>query len=243
MSMTLQERRIAIFGATSGIGFATAKAAHDLDADIILTARDARELADVAEQLGGASTRRVDATDREQLDAFFAEIVELDDLVLSFSAGPAGAGPLDALDLTELRMGFEGKFWPYVATLQAALGHLRPGGSITLVSAASAGAPLAGTAGLAAINGALEAMVPALAVELKPIRVNAISPGVVDTPFWAGMSEQDRTAMFDQYATATPVGRIGTPEDVAGAIVSVIANGFITGTVQTVDGGLTLAAA
>jgi NAD(P)-dependent dehydrogenase (short-subunit alcohol dehydrogenase family) len=104
------------------------------------------------------------------------------------------------------------------------------------VSAASAGAPLPGVAGLAAINGALEAMIPALAIELKPIRVNAISPGVIDTPWWHGVPEPDRSALFAQYAAASPVGRIGSADDVAQAITSLIANGFVTGTVITVDG-------
>jgi NAD(P)-dependent dehydrogenase (short-subunit alcohol dehydrogenase family) len=116
-------------------------------------------------------------------------------------------------------------------------------GSLTFISAASAGSPVPGAAGFAAINGALEAMVPALAVELKPLRINAISPGVVDTPFWHGLSDDERHQMFDQYASATPVGRVATPEDVAQAVVSIIGNDFITGTVLPVDGGLTLSAA
>jgi NAD(P)-dependent dehydrogenase (short-subunit alcohol dehydrogenase family) len=86
-------------------------------------------------------------------------------------------------------------------------------------------------------------MVPALAVELKPIRVNAVSPGVIDTPFWAPLPDDQRREMFDQYVSATPVGRIGSADDVAAAIVSVIANAFITGSVVPVDGGLALTAA
>lgn len=205
---------------------------------MILGARDA-----AAHQIDRVASASVDAREGDQLEAFFDEAGEIDHLVLSFSGGPAGAGPIHSLDLDELRAGFEGKFWPYVSALQRGLGHVRSHGSITMVTAASAGAPLAGAAGLAAINGALDSMIPALAIELKPIRVNAVSPGVIDTRFWSPLADHERRAMFDQYASATPVGRIGSPDDVAAAIVSVIANGFITGTVLRVDGGLALAAA
>jgi NAD(P)-dependent dehydrogenase (short-subunit alcohol dehydrogenase family) len=237
---SFENQRAAIVGATSGIGLSTARAARKAGAELVLAARDEDELGRAAVDVGDpVTTVRLDAADPRQLDRFFDEIGELDHLVLSLSGGPAGAGPIDSLDLSELRAGFEGKFWPYVAALQAALGHVRPGGSITMVGAASAGAPLPGTAGLAAINGAVESMVPALAMELKPIRVNAVSPGVIDTRFWAALPDEQRAAMFDDYASATPVGRIGSAEDVAEAIVSLMGNGFITGTVLPVDGGLT----
>jgi NAD(P)-dependent dehydrogenase (short-subunit alcohol dehydrogenase family) len=243
MESGLHGQTVAVIGATSGIGRATAAAAQQAGAHLVLGARDEAELAHVAQELDGAATVRVDAGENAQLEAFFERAGQIDHLVLSFSGGPAGAGPIQSLDLRELRAGFEGKFWPYVSSLQIGLGHLREHGSLTMVSAASAGAPLAGTTGLAAINGALESMIPALAMELKPLRVNAVSPGVIDTRFWAALPQEEREAMFDQYAAATPVGRIGSADEVAAAVVSVIANEFITGTVVPVDGGLTLAAA
>jgi NAD(P)-dependent dehydrogenase (short-subunit alcohol dehydrogenase family) len=230
-------------GGTSGIGLATAKAVRALGAEIVVTGRDDSKLRAATDELGaGATASRVDATAPNQLEAFFSGLARLDHLVLAVG-GAAGAGPIASLALSDLRAGFEGKFWPHVAALQAALPFIRPGGSITLVSAASAGAPIPGAAGLAAINGALEAMVPALAVELKPIRVNAVSPGVIDTPWWHGVPEPERAALFAQYASATPVGRVGAAEDIAQAIMSFITNGFVTGTVLTVDGGLTLSVA
>lgn len=238
---TFQNQRVVVMGGTSGIGYATAKAARALGAEVVVTGRDERKLRATATELGTAVTAEsVDATSREQLDAFFKDLGQFDHLVLSLSPGPAGAGPFATLNFDELRAGFEGKFWPYVAALQAALPQMRPQGSVALVSAASAGAPMPGVAGFAAINGALEAMIPALAVELKPIRVNAVSPGVVDTHFWRGLPQQERSTMFAKYAAATPVGRIASPDDVGQAIVSIMANTFITGVVLPVDGGLTL---
>jgi NAD(P)-dependent dehydrogenase (short-subunit alcohol dehydrogenase family) len=241
--MTFQNQRVVVMGGTSGIGLATAEAARALGAEVIVTGRDEQKLRDSIAGLGdGGNGFRVDAGERDQLERFFAGIGRVDHLVLSLG-GSAGGGPIATLDLDDLRAGFEGKFWPHLTALQLALPRIESTGSVTFVSAGSAGAPYAGAAGLAAINGALSAMVPALAVELKPIAVNAIAPGVIDTPWWDGLPEQDRKALFSQYGAAAPAGRVGTPEDVAQAIVSVISNRFITGTVLTVDGGLRFTAA
>jgi NAD(P)-dependent dehydrogenase (short-subunit alcohol dehydrogenase family) len=106
------------------------------------------------------------------------------------------------------------------------------------VSGVTAQAALPGTAGPAAINGAIDAAVPPLARELAPRRINAVSPGVIETGWWDAMPESQRQAMFEQFAQRTPVGRNGTPRDVAAAIVALLANGFITGVVLPCDGGL-----
>lgn len=241
--MPLQDQRVVIMGGTSGIGLATARAAHERGAEVVVTGRDEQKLHSALGELGDSvAGEQVDATKRQELDAFFADLGRVDHLVLAVGE-PGGAGPIAELDLAELRSGFDGKFWPQVESLQAALPLMQEHGSVTFIAAASAGSPLPGVAGFAAINGALEAMVPALAVELKPLRINAVSPGLVDTPFWHGLPEPERQEMFDRYAAATPVGRVATPEDVAEAVVSIIGNDFITGTVLPVDGGLTLSAA
>jgi NAD(P)-dependent dehydrogenase (short-subunit alcohol dehydrogenase family) len=241
--MTLQNQRVVVIGETSGIGWATAKAALALGAEIVLAGRDEQKLRGAVDELGDrASGARVDAASREQLESFFDWVERLDHLVLALS-GAAGGGPIASLDLAELRAGFDGKFWPHVTALQVAMPRIEPAGSVTFISAGSAGAPYAGAAGLAAINGALEAMLPALAVELKPIRVNAVSPGVIDTPWWHRMPEEDRNTVFARYAAAAPVGRIGAADEVAQAVISVLCNGFITGTVLTVDGGMRFCAA
>lgn len=241
--MNLQGQKIVVIGGSSGIGLATARAAEELGAEVVVTGRSPNKLKVAAETLGPKGTAtRADASEREQLDELFSRVGQIDHLVLA-AGGAAGAGPIAKLDVDDLRTGFEGRFWPQIAALQAGLPHLRPDGSVTFVSAATAGGPYPGSAGLAAINGAIAAMVPALAVELKPARVNAVAPGVVDTPWWQGIPERDRTAMFEQYASAAPVGRVGTAEDVGQAICSLIGNGFITGMVIRVDGGLTLTVA
>ncbi|WP_433367243.1 SDR family oxidoreductase [Actinoplanes sp. CA-142083] len=104
----------------------------------------------------------------------------IDWLVVSLSGGE-GAGPIAGLDVAALRRAFDAKFWAHLTTLRAALPRLAPTGSITLIGAISARAAMPGTAGLAAVNGAVEALVKPLATELAPIRVNGVSPGLAAT--------------------------------------------------------------
>jgi len=136
------------------------------------------------------------------MEELFASIEMIDWLVLALSGG-AGAGPLASLDLDVLRGAFDAKFWGQLMCAQVALPHLAADGSITFISAGSARASMPGTAGLAAVNGALEAMVRPLAVEVAPIRVNAVSPGIVDTPWWSGMPVETRDAYFAQAKAGT----------------------------------------
>ena len=97
-----------------------------------------------------------------------------------------------------------------------------------------------GTAALGAANAAIAALAPILAVELKPLRVNAVSPGVIDTPWWRFVAGDAKTALFADYAAKTPVGRVGTAEDVADAVAFVIGNRFMTGSTIICDGGVRL---
>ncbi|GAA5035259.1 hypothetical protein GCM10023317_88300 [Actinopolymorpha pittospori] len=113
-------------------------------------------------------------------------------------------------------------------------------GSITLVSAASARAALPGTVTLAAVNGAVERIVPPLAAELAPVRVNAVSPGIIDTPWWSFLPEDQRQAQFAAAAQGLPANRIGRPDDVAQAIRYLVHATFVTGTILPVDGGATV---
>jgi NAD(P)-dependent dehydrogenase (short-subunit alcohol dehydrogenase family) len=239
----LQGKRVVVLGGTSGIGLASAHAVRALGGEVLIAGRDQGRLVAALAELGdGASGASVDASERDQLAGLFEGSPEIDHLVLALG-GASGGGPIAALELADLRAGLEGKLLAHLSALQLALPKLAPTGSVTFVSAASAGAPYAGASGLAAINGAIEAMVPALAVELAPIRVNAVSPGVVDTPWWHGLPEAERQAVFAQYGGAAPVGRVGAPAEIAQAILSVVCNEFITGTVLTVDGGLRFRAA
>ncbi|KIZ19258.1 short-chain dehydrogenase [Streptomyces natalensis ATCC 27448] len=228
-------------GGSSGIGEAAAAAFAADGAEVTITGRSLDRLTAAAARIGGKTVgHRMDAADQIDIDAFFAQSGPIDHLVLAVS-GAAGSGPFAELDLAALAAGFDGKFWPQVRILKSALPHMRADGSVTLITAASARAAFPGSAGLAAINGALQAMVPPLAVELAPLRINAVSPGVIDTPWWDAVPADQRKALFDGLAATTPAGRVGRPDDVARAIHMVAANGFMTGVILDCTGGAHLA--
>jgi NAD(P)-dependent dehydrogenase (short-subunit alcohol dehydrogenase family) len=207
-------------------------------ADIAITGRSQEKINTAAAQLGEhAHGSVVDATSIEHLQTFFREHGAFQHLVIAVS-GAAGGGAFRTLDLRqELRHGFEAKFWPQVAIAQASLETLQHDGSITFITAGSSRKALPGTAGLAAINGALDSIVPTLAVELHPLRVNAVSPGIIATSWWDRVPENFRDDLFAQFVASAPVGRVGQPEDVAHAIVFLIQNTFITGSIIDCDGG------
>jgi NAD(P)-dependent dehydrogenase (short-subunit alcohol dehydrogenase family) len=232
----MAQETVVIFGGSSGIGEATAKRLSGDGLRVIIAGRDRGRLeAALARLGGGVETVSVDATDREAVVRFFGRIGSFQHLVLSISGGK-GAGFFKGLNLDDLRSGMEKKFFAQISTAQCALASLE-GGSITFVSAGSARVAMPGTAGLAAINGAIEAAVPTLAKELAPTRVNAVSPGVIDTPWWNAMPKEAKESRFKQAAESLPVHRVGRPEDVAEAIAFLVHNSFVTGTIVEVDGG------
>jgi NAD(P)-dependent dehydrogenase (short-subunit alcohol dehydrogenase family) len=231
---------VLVIGGTSGIGEATARAFGARGDRVVVAGRDSGRLAAALERLGeGVEGTACDAGDADAVRDLAASIAPIDILVLAPS-GAAGAGPIAELALDDLRTGFEGKFWPQVTALQQTLPSLADDGAVVLVTAGSARAALPGTAGLAAINGALEAMVAPLAAELAPRRVNAVSPGVIDTPWWQAQGPGVREATFEAFASV-PAGRIGEPDDVAAAIVALATNRYVTGSVLDCAGGAQLA--
>jgi len=242
--MSFDGQRIVIIGASAGIGEAAAKAFAARGAAVTITGRSKDRLDQAAQRIAHpVLSAELDATSREALDAFFATTGTIDHLVLAASPGAVGIGPIAALDEATLRQAFDGKFFAQVKAIQAALPQLRQDGSVTMVTAATARAAFPGTAGIAAVNGALETMVAPLAVELGPLRVNAVSPGVIDTHWWDAMPEDQRRAYFESVAAVSPVRRLGNPDDVADAIVYLAGAGFITGTVLECTGGSNLTAA
>jgi NAD(P)-dependent dehydrogenase (short-subunit alcohol dehydrogenase family) len=240
--MPFQGQRVYVMGGSYGVGEATARAFATGGAEVVITSRSKERLDAAAARIGHpVQTRVLDATDPEAVASFFAAGEAIDHLVLALSPGAIAVGPLATMAEHDLRTAFDGKFFAHVRILRAAAPHLSPSASVTFLSAASARSAAPGTAGLAAANGAIEAMVPPLAAELAPIRVNAVSPGIIDTNWWAGMPADQKTAYFEGVAASSPVGRVGHPDDVAAALVYLAGNTFVTGTVLDVSGGLTLA--
>lgn len=239
-STTNGPRRLVVLGGSAGIGLAVARRLAAAGADVTLGGRDRQRLDDACRLIGDTATGIVvDAEDPRSLRAFFGEAGPIDDLVITVTRR-GGAGPAADLADADLAGAFAGKPIAHLRAIALALPTLGEHGSITLVTAGSAQSALPGTVGLAAVNGALEAAVAPLAVELAPRRVNAVSPGVIETEWWSELPDHDRDEMFATFAQRAPVGRNGTADDVAGAISALIGNGFITGVVLPCDGGLRL---
>jgi len=236
--MSFKGQTAVVVGASAGIGEATARAFASAGAEVVILGRSADRLDSAAERIGlTVRTAQVDATDAAAVTEFFGALGPADHLVLAASPGAVGAGPLPALEVAALRQAFDGKFFAHFNVLKAA--QVRQ--SVTFISAVSARAAFPGTAGLAAVNGALEAIVPPLAVELAPVRVNAVSPGVIDTHWWDMLGDQ-REAYFKAAESAAPAGRVGTARDVAEAVLYLAGAGYVTGTVLEVAGGANLTA-
>lgn len=240
--MNWQDQKVVVLGGSSGVGLATVSWLAAAGASVVAVGRNQEKLDKALDGLEGHGRvvgEALDCTDRAALDRFFSRVGPVDHLVLTLSGGEGG-GQFSELDLTALRRGFEAKFWPQLEAAQAGLPYLRRGGSLTFVTAISARIANPGTAGLGAINGALESMIGTLARELAPLRVNAVSPGVIDTAWWDKMPANVKTELFAQQAETLPVRRVGKPEDVAHALRFLMENGFMTGAVIECDGGLRL---
>lgn len=235
MSNDLTSKRVLVVGASGGIGRATAAMFAQAGAHVVAAGRPGPKLDEAATAAGGEAAG-MDFLDAAGVETFFAARAPFDHVVVAAAATKSGS--VSGLPLEAARASMDGKFWGAYHVARAA--KVVDGGSITFVSGFLSHRPSAGAVLQGAINAALEALARGLALERAPIRVNAVSPGLIDTPLWAGMPEADRAAMFARAAERLPARRVGRPEDIAQAIVFVATNPFVTGTTVTVDGGGTI---
>ncbi|MEM6678306.1 MAG: SDR family oxidoreductase, partial [Pseudomonadota bacterium] len=200
------------------------------------SSRNTEKLEATIAALGGGTALPVDMTEPASVAAWADALPPIDHLVISASS--AAHGRFEALPEADLRRMFDAKFFGPYAVARAALPKLTPGGSITFFSGVLSRRPGINCSGLGAVNGAVEALARALALELGPeIRVNCLSPGMVRSEAYAGMPAEARETMYEATGESLPVGRVGEVEEAAEATLFLMANGYTTGVVLDTDGG------
>jgi NAD(P)-dependent dehydrogenase (short-subunit alcohol dehydrogenase family) len=235
--VNLTDQHAIIIGGSSGIGLATAKRLLSAGARVTVVGRDLQRLGAAARSLGDrAATYSMDCTDEASVVKFFAGSGPFDHLVTT-AGGKAVDGPVADLDTDVARQLFEVKYWGQYFAAKYGGPRLGKGGTITMFSAWLARKPTAGFPTYAAIDGAVESLARVLSLEFAPVRVNVVSPGVIDTPLFDNLSADVRRSTFEGVAQAIPLGRVGTPDEVASAVEYLISNTYSTGAVVDVDGG------
>ncbi|MFD3399162.1 SDR family oxidoreductase [Kribbella sp. NPDC058693] len=235
--MSLQNQRVVVLGGTSGIGLATAQLAADQGATVIVASSNPESVKRALESLpDSASGQAVDLTDAAAVTEFFAGLDPFDHLV--YTAGESLALlEVSSMDLARARKAFELRYFGALGAVSAAASKIRPGGSVVLTTGAAGDRPGPGWSVAASICGAVDSLVRALAVELAPLRVNAVKPGVVRSPLWSNMSVEDQQTLYDETSRLIPVGRVGETQDIAAAYVYLMNQGYATGSIVSVDGG------
>jgi NAD(P)-dependent dehydrogenase (short-subunit alcohol dehydrogenase family) len=229
---------VLIVGGSSGIGAAGARAFAEHGATVTIASRNAGKLAVAAAEIGhGVRTAAFDTTDPREVEAFFANGGSFDHVVISAAQTPTGQ--VRQLSLDDAHAAMDSKFWG--AYHVARYAKINEGGSLTFVSGFLAMRPSKASVLQGAINAALEALARGLALELAPVRVNTVSPGLIDTPLWSKMDSATRSSMFESAASRLPVRRVGRAEHVANAILYLAGTPFTTGSTVLVDGGGTIA--
>ena len=236
-SNALNGKKVIILGGSSGIGLATAQAAAAAGAEIIMVSSNPNRLTQAASKLpGNTQTFVVDLSNTVEIEQLFTHTGTFDHLV--FTAGESlQLGTIAATDVATARAFFELRYWGAFAAVKYGSPHLLPGGSIVLSSGIAGVRPASGWGLGASICSAMEGFTRAMAVELAPIRVNIVSPGIVRTNLWANMNDTDREAMYDQLSLSLPVRQIGAASDIAKAYLYLMQQPFTTGQVLITDGG------
>jgi NAD(P)-dependent dehydrogenase (short-subunit alcohol dehydrogenase family) len=233
--MSLNGKRVVVIGGASGIGFAVAEAARDAGARVVIASSQAVNVEAAAARLGGGATGLVvDVGDEASVAGFFEQLGPFDHL--AFTAGDWGGSlfaPTRDLDLAAARAAFAVRFWGALAVVKHGCRTIAEGGSITLTGGMLAHRPMKGAPIPTAVAGAVEHLVRGLAMDLAPIRVNAVCPGIVLTE----RTRQMPAEMLQAFTARQPLPRGGEPAEAAEAYIYLMRGGYTTGQVLLVDGG------
>jgi len=233
----LKGKRVVLLGGTSGFGLATALAAAAEGAEIIIaSSRQQRVDEALAALPQGSQGYAVDLTDEQQIATLFEQVGEFDHLV--FTAGETlQLNEFSTIKIDDAKQFFNVRYWGALMAAKYASPLIRKGGSITLTNGTIGLRPWKGWAVAASLTCAIEGLTRALAVELAPIRVNAVCAGMSRTELWSNIPEGDREAMFNDYGSKLLTGGVGEATDIAEAYLYLMKGGFSTGQVLVVDGG------
>lgn len=237
--MSLAGKMVVVLGGTSGIGFAVAEAAVGAGATVVVASSNAERVQHAVKALGGAERARghaLDLSDEGAVKALFEREQSFDHLV--FTAGESLAlSKLADTDLEAARRFFELRYWGAFTAAKCGTARIRAGGSIVFTSGLAAARPHPTWSLGASICAAMEGLTRALAVELAPIRVNIVAPGIVKTPLWDSFAPADREALYAHSAARLPVGHVGEAGEIARAYLYLMEQTYTTGEVVRVDGG------
>jgi NAD(P)-dependent dehydrogenase (short-subunit alcohol dehydrogenase family) len=233
----LSQQRVVVLGGSSGIGLAVAQQVVAQGASAVIASSNADRVKEAVGTLDGkAEGRTLDLSNEHDVENFFQRLGDFDHLV--FTAGDTlQLNELVATDLNKARRAFELRYWAVLAAVKYASRHIRKNGSIVLTTGIAGERPLKGWTLAASVCGAVVSLTRALAVELAPIRVNAVSPGVVRTNLWGNMQEHQREGMYESVGKTLLVGRVGQACEIARAYLFLMQEGYSTGQTVIVDGG------
>ena len=238
MPSSFQDAVVVIVGGTSGIGLATAAMVQAAGAQVTVVGRDKDRLGAALEQLGGpAQGMALDVADESAVEELFASLDHVDHVAML--AGTHAAGEIVDVATSTLREPVENRLWGALYVCKYAAPKMTDG-SITICTGAGVARPRRGAAIVAAAAGSAELLARAVALEVAPVRVNIIRPGIVDTPLLDRMAGAHRDAMIDSMAKRIPLGRVAQPAEIAHAIVFLMSNPYMTGSTLTIDGGFSL---
>jgi NAD(P)-dependent dehydrogenase (short-subunit alcohol dehydrogenase family) len=235
-----ENRRVVVVGGSSGIGLAVAEETASQGAEVVIVSSKAERVEQAIQSIGGAARgQAVDVSDEKAVESFFTNLGAFDHLVFT-ACDSLQLHELADTDLKQARHAFELRYWSALAAVKYGSPQIRKGGSIVLTTGVAGRRPHNGWVIAASVCGAIEALTRALAIELAPIRVNAVSPGVVRTNLWQSMSSSEREQLYESVGQRLPVGRVGEAYDIAQAYLFLMKEEFGTGQTVVVDGGTVL---